>query len=175
MPSKLRYAIPLALSALAPTLAAAATGGALDATLSPLKEVPAIQSSGRGEFNGAINETGTEVSWDLTYTAMDGNVTQAHIHFAQTSVNGAIVIYLCSNLTSPAPPAGTPPCPTDDGHLTGSFTVDDMLPVSSQGINAGEFFGFLRSIRTGNTYANVHTDKFPGGEIRGQLKFTPGD
>ena len=31
----------------------------------------------------------------LTYTGLQGTVTQAHIHVAQPSVNGSIVIWLC--------------------------------------------------------------------------------
>jgi hypothetical protein len=31
----------------------------------------------------------------------------------------------------------------------------------------------LRAMRASSTYANVHTDRFPGGEIRGQIRFTP--
>jgi hypothetical protein len=38
------------------------------------------------------------------------------------------------------------------------------------GIAAGEFDEVLRAIRSGNTYANVHTNKHPGGEIRGQIR-----
>jgi hypothetical protein len=38
-----------------------------------------------------------------------------------------------------------------------------------QGISAGQFAEILRAIRAGFTYANVHSLKFPGGEVRGQL------
>ena len=43
----------------------------------------------------------------------------------------------------------------------------------AQGIAAGEFFSLVRALRAGFAYANVHTDVFPGGEIRGQLQFKP--
>jgi hypothetical protein len=33
-----------------------------------------------------------------------------------------------------------------------------------------EFDELVRAIRAGVTYVNVHSETFPGGEIRGQLK-----
>ena len=45
--------------------------------------------------------------------------------------------------------------------------------MASQGAAPGELFSVLRGIRGGVVYANVHTDIFPGGEIRGHLIFAP--
>jgi hypothetical protein len=37
-------------------------------------------------------------------------------------------------------------------------------------IEPGEFAEALQALRSGVAYANVHTNKHPGGEIRGQVK-----
>jgi len=44
-----------------------------------------------------------------------------------------------------------------------------VIGPAGQGIAAGEFAELLAAIRAGKTYANVHSAKFPGGEIRAQL------
>jgi hypothetical protein len=41
---------------------------------------------------------------------------------------------------------------------------------TGQGIAAGEFAELVRAIKAGRTYVNVHTTKYPGGEIRGQIR-----
>jgi hypothetical protein len=43
------------------------------------------------------------------------------------------------------------------------------VPRQEQGIEPGAFDELTRAIRKGVTYANVHTDLFPAGEIRGQI------
>ena len=43
----------------------------------------------------------------------------------------------------------------------GTFTAANVTGIS--------FADLLAAIRAGNTYVNVHTTAFPGGEIRGQL------
>lgn len=45
-----------------------------------------------------------------------------------------------------------------------------MIGPAAQGIDPGEFGELVRAIRAGTTYANVHTVKYPGGEIRAQLE-----
>jgi len=40
-------------------------------------------------------------------------------------------------------------------------------------VTPGDLNAVLRGIRVGVVYVNVHTTSFPGGEIRGQLQFTP--
>ena len=37
-------------------------------------------------------------------------------------------------------------------------------------LNFATFDGPARAIRSGATYANVHSTTYPGGEIRGQIK-----
>lgn len=141
------------------------------ARLRSFEEVPAISTPGGGRFNAEINEDGTEMEWELRYFNMQGTVTQAHIHFAQRGVNGGIVIFLCSNLGNA--PAGVPACPANPGTVSGVIEASDVLPLPAQGIGAGRLDQVLRAIRAGVAYVNVHTNAFPGGEVRGQLLFEP--
>jgi len=48
-----------------------------------------------------------------------------------------------------------------------------VLALPTQGLDAGDFEAALRAIRSGSTYANAHTARFPGGEIRGQIHVRP--
>ena len=41
--------------------------------------------------------------------------------------------------------------------------------AANNGVGAGEWEEILSLVRAGRTYANVHSTKFPGGEIRSQL------
>jgi hypothetical protein len=45
-----------------------------------------------------------------------------------------------------------------------------VIGPADQGIDPGEFDELVRAMRAGVTYANVHTTRFGGGEIRGQIK-----
>ena len=107
-------------------------------------------------------------TFKLSYGDLSSHVRQAHIHFGQKSVNGGIVVFLCSNLGNG--PVGTAACP-ESGEVTGTITAAQVIDPTgpNQGISAGEFDEVLDAIRAGVAYVNVHTDNFQGGEIRGQL------
>jgi hypothetical protein len=75
---------------------------------------------------------------------------------------------------NPAPAAvaaSTPTCPSPSGTVTGSITPAKVLALAGQGFPGGEagFEALLAALGSGAIYANVHTDRFPPGEIRGQL------
>jgi hypothetical protein len=161
----------LALVALsmALTLPAWAQRGTTTTRLQGFEEVPAIATPAEGRFSARINHAENTISYELSYSGLQGSITQAHIHFAQEGVNGAIVIFLCSNLGNG--PAGTQACPASPGSISGTATADDVLAVAAQGISAGQMHKVLRAIRSGIAYVNVHSTLFPGGEIRGQLDF----
>jgi hypothetical protein len=159
------FAVVLALAQ--PVMAADQFG----ARLRGLEEVPSISTLGQGFFLGTLNAAGTALDYTVVYFDLQGTVTQSHIHIGQTGVNGGIVLFFCTNL---APPAGVPvppACPTGGGINTvnGTLTGANVITQTAQGIAAGEFAEVVRAIRAGHSYANVHSDLFPGGEIRGQI------
>ena len=141
----------------------------LRARLQGFQEVPAVSSTGRGDFRARINRDETQVDWELSYAALEGNVLQAHIHFGQRDVNGGISVFLCTNLANV--PAGTmvQACPPPPATISGTYTSTDVIGPTGQGIAPGELAELIRAIRAGKTYANVHTDKHTGGEMRGQI------
>jgi hypothetical protein len=133
----------------------------------------AVSTSARGRFRAEIDDRQETVEYDLRYEDLEGDVTQAHIHFGQKHTVGGIVVWLCQTTAAPAPAAvseTTPTCPGPrSGHVQGTFGPGSVLTVAGQGIDAGQFEELLRAMRAGATYANVHTTLFPPGEIRGHL------
>jgi hypothetical protein len=77
------------------------------------------------------------------------------------------MVFLCTNLGNGSP--GTPLCPPGGGTVEGTFTAEDVIGPAGQGVEAGEFAEAIAAMRAGAAYVNVHTEKYPGGEIRGQL------
>lgn len=91
----------------------------------------------------------------------------AHLHLGAPGVNGGIIVFLCSNL--PNPPADVPACPQQGGNVSGTLTAASVVGPADQGIAPGEFQKLIDALNSGAVYANVHTDQFPEGEVRGQL------
>jgi CBS domain-containing protein len=140
--------------------------------LTGFKEVPVVSTTGKGSFTANINREGTEISYHLKYSDLEGTITQAHIHVGPPQNTGGISVWLCSNLASPPTPAGVQACPNDagTGEVMGVITATDVVGPIPQGFDPGEFEQLLDAIRAGLTYANVHSSKFPGGEIRSQIE-----
>ena len=173
---RVKLAMGLAvLAALVVTVSAAVAGGggeALQARLSGFEEVPVVSTGARGEFDARLRVAGQEISYQLTYADLEGDVLQAHIHLGQRGVNGGVSAFLCSNLGNA--PAGTPACPPSPATVTGTIGPAQVVGPAAQGIAPGEFDELARAILAGVTYANVHSSKFPDGEIRGQIEAKDG-
>ena len=82
---------------------------------------------------------GNKLKWKLTFKGLTGPAAAAHIHVGAKGKSGNVLIALCG------------PCKSG---ISGTATVSAMA---------------LRDIKKGLTYVNVHTAKYPNGEIRGQL------
>lgn len=146
-------------------------GKRFHATLTGYEEVPAISTPASGRFKATLNAAGDQLSWKLSYRDVSTPVQQAHIHFGQKAVNGGVSAFLCSNL--PGAPAGTQPCPNTTAKLTGTIDAQDVIGPVAQGIAPGEIGELVSAMRAGVTYANVHSDAYPNGEIRGQISPHP--
>ena len=176
------------LLALAPG-ATLADGPKYRADLSGFEEVHApnlgigaIFSTGSGRIALALDKRviGYQLSFDFpdaANTPVVGTqfVNQAHLHFGQHHTAGGITVWLCQSADNPAPAAvaaATPMCPSPSGTVTGTIAPAQVLALPGQGLPAGEdgFDALLQALQDQVVYGNVHTDRFPPGEIRGQLR-----
>jgi hypothetical protein len=151
--------------------------------IGPNLGVGAIFSTGEGRLRLKIDKQDREIAYELTYEFPDAAATpivgtqfvnQAHLHFGQRHTTGGINVWLCQSADNPAPAAvaaDTPTCPSPSGTVAGTITPAKVLALAAQGFPAGEdgFDALLQALRNDAIYGNVHTDKSPGGEIRGQL------
>lgn len=168
--SRFRIAVAAGIalvSAIGITMAMAVNKPNVKGSLSGYQEVPAVSSEASGKFEAKVPKGGGPIRYELRYRGIP-DVTQAHLHFGQKGVNGAIVVFICTDLGNG--PVGTPDCPEGSATLTGNITSDDVIDAAAQGIAAGELNEVKRAIRAGVVYANVHSSVFGGGEIRAQLR-----
>ena len=137
-------------------------------TAAPGSPGGAVSTTGNGTFTARISNDESRIEWELSYSDLEGAVQQAHIHFGQKSVTGPISVFLCTNLGNG--PAGTQPCPAPPATISGTITAADVTNLANErGISAGELDELLAAIRAGATYVNVHSTRWPGGEIRSQI------
>jgi CHRD domain len=81
----------------------------IQATLTGYEEVPSVSTVASGEFRAQISKDDQTIEYELTYSGLQGTVQQSHIHVAQLSVNGSIVIWLCHTATPFLDPTGKAP------------------------------------------------------------------
>lgn len=108
-------------------------------------EVPPASFPSVGIGTFSISPYVPVVRYRILASGLSGPITGASIHFGATGVNGPVVTNL----------GGT------GNLLSGSFYYDPAT-------------GIVDSLLQGKVYANIYTDSFPDGELRGQIGFIPG-
>jgi hypothetical protein len=168
--SRLKLTVMLILPLL--VVPAVASAEQIQAALNGYQEVPSVSTVASGEFRARISPDGQSIDYELTYSGLQGIVQQGHIHVAQLSVNGSIVIWLCQTAAPFLDPTGKAhQCP-QEGTVTGTITSANVIAgsMAPQQLTAGDLAEVIAAIRAGAAYANVHTNLSPGGEIRGQIR-----
>ena len=167
------------LFALLAVLSLIATGAAQAAiihftvSLSGANENPANASPGTGSATVDIDTVAKLMTLDVTFSGLLGLTTASHIHCcAPTPADNAPVATQTPSFI------GFPL-----GVTSGSFanTFDMSLASSYRpgfisdhgGTPASAFDFLLAGMLAGQAYLNIHTQTFPGGEIRGTLIQVP--
>jgi hypothetical protein len=139
-------------------------------TLSGSNEVPSVSSPGTGTGTVTIDTDANTLQVALSFSGLLGNTTASHIHCcAAPGSNAPVATQVPTFIGFPV------------GVTAGSYNrVFDLTQASSfnpaflnNAINGGNVITarqtLINGIIAGQSYLNVHTTLFPGGEIRGQL------
>ena len=139
------WTAPILTSVRVPAYAQTTPGSCqLRASMDGAQETPPNNSPGTGTASFTRTAPG-ELSYTYQYQGLVGGVTACHIHKAPIGVPGDVVIPLSTN-------NGTMSGTVSDTAQADPALLDDICA------NPGEY------------YINLHTNVFPGGEIRGQLQ-----
>ena len=133
-------------------------GQTFSASLSGKDEVPPTESNSTGTAKFQVNENSSQISYWVNVTGIK-KINQAHIHNGTEGQNGDIVVTLTKNKSAKGNES-----PPNIG-FSGNITKDDL-----QGpLKGKEISDLVKLMSDGGAYANVHTDKYPKGAIRGQI------
>ena len=109
------------------------------ADLKGTSQVPPIDSAATGNAEVTYDDASKMLTWTITYSGLSGNATAAHFHGPAKEGENSGPMVPITQLDSP---------------MKGSATLTED---QSQALIGGKM------------YVNVHTAKYPDGEIRGQL------
>lgn len=117
---------------------------AFHATMTGAQEVPPAATAGTGQaevrYTAGRDYVPGTLRWRVTYSGLTGPVVAGHIHGPAAPGQNAGVLIPFTNV-------GTSPI-TGEARLTAEQ---------------------LAQLNAGQLYVNLHTQRYPGGEIRGQL------
>ena len=119
---------------------AAAETMAFTAELNGSSQVPPTDSKARGKGDFTYDDTSKKLTWTITYWGLRDKVKSAHLHGPASQGASGNTMITVSPLQSPIKGA--------------AILKDDQA----------------KALTAGDMYIDVHTAKYPDGEIRGQLK-----
>jgi hypothetical protein len=123
-------------------------------SMSGAGEVPPNDEQGFGEALVIINDNLDTITVSIYFDDLTGPAIASHIHIGPPDGNGPVVLPFANF------PADT------DGHYEADLTADDINQNSGY-----TFDDLVQALFGGNAYMNIHTMKYPGGEIRGQIGY----
>lgn len=158
--------------AIAGATAANATATIFGANLAGSNEVPGNASVGTGFATVTFDDVLNTLRVQAVFSGLSGPTIAAHIHCCGPVGANRGVATTVPNF--PGFPLGVTSGVFDNIFDLGlASTYNPSFVTANGGTLATARGALLAGLFSGNTYFNVHTTAFPGGEIRGQLAAVP--
>lgn len=123
--------------------------------MSGAQETPSNASSALGKLDVYYSKGTRTLNFSFEWSGLSGAVTAMHIHgLAPTGYPAVPVQTLSTSGIIKCSASSTTAC----GRYSGTMQVDGVVVKEEDMIN-------------GMYYVNIHTAAYPGGEIRGQIRF----
>lgn len=123
--------------------------------LSGAQETPAVPSTALGTMDVFYSKETRTLTYSVSWSGLTGSVNAMHIH-------GLAPLGYIAGVVQTFTTATIVRCPTSlntsCGTYQGSLLADGVVVLEENILN-------------GNYYVNLHTTVYPGGEIRGQIRF----
>src|SRR5215203_1363857 len=141
-------------------------------TLTGSQEVPPTGSPGIGSALVTLDTVTNLLTVNVSFAGLGSPTVASHIHCcAGPGVNAMVATAVP---TFPGFPLGvTTGTYLMTFDLTLASTYNPAFITAHGGTVAGAQAAFIAGLTSGQTYLNIHTSQFPGGEIRGQLQAVP--
>jgi CHRD domain/PEP-CTERM motif len=140
--------------------------------LSGLQEVPPNGSTGFGAALVTVDTVTNMLTVNVSFGGLLSPTIASHIHCCAGP--GANAIVATAVPTFPGFPLGvTSGTYLMSFDLTLASTYNPAFITAHGGTVAQARADFIAGLLAGQTYLNIHTMQFPGGEIRGQLQPVP--
>jgi CHRD domain len=167
--SILRYAVPVVLMVgiAVPGFAAPIT---FTATLSGANENPVTGSPGTGSATVLLDMIANTLEVNVTFSDLVANNTAAHIHCCAAPPANAGVATVTPTFTGF--PSGTSGSYSHVFDMSSAASYNPAF-ITAQGGLAQANIALFNGMLAGQTYLNIHSTTFPGGEIRGFLQQVP--
>ena len=138
-------------------------GNGFQLRLEGFQENPSLSTPAHGRLTLKIQDNDT-IEYHLQYSGFEGTtVTASHIHLGARHTNGGVVAFLCGG-------GDTPACPVTVRRSRGDDPTSPMRWGRQPGYRARRVRRIrARDSRRVHVPRNVHSARFPGGEIRGQI------
>lgn len=136
-------------------------------------EVPASLSPASGSVLITIDFDLVTMRVETNFSGLLGTVTAAHIHCCtDPGTNVGVATQLPTFIGFPLGVTAGSYDHTFDMALASSY--NPTFVTNHGGLVSTAFNDLIAGLDTGKAYFNLHTNQFPGGEIRGLLSSVPG-
>jgi hypothetical protein len=142
--------------------------------LSGPAEFPPNASPGTGTGLATYDNVAHTLRIEATFSGLEGPTTVSHIH-GPTAVPGAGAASVATTTpTFPGFPAGVTAGSYDHTlDLTLASSYNAPFLANAGGSTAAAEIALINAIQQGRAYLNIHSSRYPGGEIRGFYRQVP--